>query len=142
MKKYLTELRQLMEACREDELKDTVDGMILVPRKDMVNAYFDGYEKALRDVEGADPSGGLDLLREIRFIKHWCEDNADRADREADSYDDDDDELKADQAYAMGCARGYRYTSYQIDKLLRAVIEALCQPKMEKTRNDRTENTD
>lgn len=128
MKKEISELRSLAKLCKEDELKDTGDEMMLIPRKDMVNAYFDGYEKALHDVEKADPSGGIDLIKALERVRADFTDYAEQAQEAAEGCaDDDTEEMNPEQAFAVGCASAYQTALWCIARLLDTVHEAVAE---------------
>lgn len=131
MKKQINKLRQEMEIRREEELKDAWGTAHLINSFDAVNNYFDGYAQALRDVERADPACGIDLIAEIERIKSDFSNYADQASLEAESYADDDaDEMNQDQAFAEGCAVGYRKALCRITTLLDRVNAAVFEREL------------
>lgn len=134
MKKQIELLRLTARQAEKDELKKEQEekGMIFPEIAMKIHGFFEGYKRALNDLEQADPAAGIDLIEEIKKIRNDFEFWHVQAVREAVSFEDEDEEeMNPEQAYAEGCASAYNQALYRVKALLDKVGEEIIKREME-----------
>lgn len=94
----------------------------------IIEPYFAGYERALKDLELADPAFGIDLLTELKQMGEML--NA-RLCVVLDAQDEEEDDSE-EYWTALGAERAYRIALSWIDSVFEKIGDAAYQQVLQK----------